>query len=969
MVELESHASGSASEGAASAPLTLDDGAPYGAVTSSGESIDAAQSEAEVEAPDALRLRLKLLDERVVEVAAARSMSIASFRVAVAHATQVPVYRQRLIYRGKLLKDGTALSAYDVRDGHTVHVVAKPSGSPNATSQATQEQQQQQLTGSREVATATNDDENDENEDDGRVGTAIRRNREYMRQLMSSEDEQSRDASNRSNTQRMRRRSPGPGDPTGTAWNMGVLREALSGGRTEPMDDATTTTQRIHGVRDLFGDDDGLDDASSVAASMGLSSTNSSTMGPRPNVDHIFQGVLTLRTVLSTATGHTHQQQEELSPSVALERAAEQEQEQAMQFEDVDASVATVSATVSSLSHTRRGRRRFFVGQWLDVKDTVNQWLESTVMAVADDKVLVHYHGWPARWDEWIDVDSDRLAAFRTRTVHTINASQLSPAPVTRLPNAPSVGGRDVRDVVVALRDAMREMLPLVERFADLCEAPAPQPSLLPSLSPQNDLFYDDDSDSDNDNGNGNDTDRTNEETAARHAAELSEMAHLMAPLFDRFGRVLADSAHTLEPLFAPELRSYTQERHAQQVRASALRGRSPRQPTSAPSALELRDTSLSVRDLISTVLRTPAEAQPVRRNIDVHIHAILAPSSLQSFASLARAATNGSLLETANAPPTRRPRAPQTPPAVGSAFGLPSLREPLGGSGGRALVNDDAGDSDHSDRESVDHSRTPLLGSLRRRHDSRSGSSSSGSSNSTSRRRRAVDQNLDSFLADDFFGTSYGNDSDEHDDSAAPANSRSAAPSGRDSTSRFSYRPIPSPHDRDSRDVSLSQDGVPPTSASPSTLGVIPEIAEADERARAQETMSSTHSDSRRRTDADERARGDSSSSSSSVASSASSSGSNYPSFLEFMRRSLRRNFGFAPQPESESQGQQQDDEQSSSEEEAHDADTNDDDLPALESALSIVTPLSAHPVSTDRRASSSSDSSIEEEEMDRVD
>jgi len=25
-------------------------------------------------------------------------------------------------------------------------------------------------------------------------------------------------------------------------------------------------------------------------------------------------------------------------------------------------------------------RRRFFVGQWLDVKDTVNNWLEATVM-------------------------------------------------------------------------------------------------------------------------------------------------------------------------------------------------------------------------------------------------------------------------------------------------------------------------------------------------------------------------------------------------------------------------------------------------------------------------------------------------------------------------------------------------------------------------------------------------------------
>lgn len=31
----------------------------------------------------------------------------------------------------------------------------------------------------------------------------------------------------------------------------------------------------------------------------------------------------------------------------------------------------------------RRGTRKFFVGQWLDVKDTVHNWLEATVMDVS----------------------------------------------------------------------------------------------------------------------------------------------------------------------------------------------------------------------------------------------------------------------------------------------------------------------------------------------------------------------------------------------------------------------------------------------------------------------------------------------------------------------------------------------------------------------------------------------------------
>lgn len=30
------------------------------------------------------------------------------------------------------------------------------------------------------------------------------------------------------------------------------------------------------------------------------------------------------------------------------------------------------------------GTRKFFVGQWLDVKDTVHNWLEATVMDISD---------------------------------------------------------------------------------------------------------------------------------------------------------------------------------------------------------------------------------------------------------------------------------------------------------------------------------------------------------------------------------------------------------------------------------------------------------------------------------------------------------------------------------------------------------------------------------------------------------
>lgn len=134
--------------------------------------------------------------------------------------------------------------------------------------------------------------------------------------------------------------------------------------------------------------------------------------------------------------------------------------------------------------------RRWYRGQWLDCLDTVNAWLEATVVEImapedilpqaydggvslltpshrrlpqvhndpavsatdlegrrrllleacepGDDRqiggelsgfrprssnrgiqlLLIHYNGWPHRWDEWIRSDSPRLRPFRTRTRH-----------------------------------------------------------------------------------------------------------------------------------------------------------------------------------------------------------------------------------------------------------------------------------------------------------------------------------------------------------------------------------------------------------------------------------------------------------------------------------------------------------------------------------------------------------------------
>jgi len=155
-------------------------------------------------------------------------------------------------------------------------------------------------------------------------------------------------------------------------------------------------------------------------------------------------------------------------------------------------------------------KRKWYKGQWLDCRDTVNQWLEATVVEIVDpneilksvnvspndkpnadtlcpstdpaigaddmegrrklllesaddvfdktlsdlnndDKLigyrerynkniqlmLVHYNGWPRRWDEWIRSDSERIRPFRTRSKHVSSQSHVCPTPNSAFENAP----------------------------------------------------------------------------------------------------------------------------------------------------------------------------------------------------------------------------------------------------------------------------------------------------------------------------------------------------------------------------------------------------------------------------------------------------------------------------------------------------------------------------------------------------
>lgn len=78
-----------------------------------------------------LNLTVKCSNADKAEVKISRSATVVELKEKINEALSVPVPQQRLIYRGRVLKDESTLEFYDVQDGHTVHMVkgVTPAGS------------------------------------------------------------------------------------------------------------------------------------------------------------------------------------------------------------------------------------------------------------------------------------------------------------------------------------------------------------------------------------------------------------------------------------------------------------------------------------------------------------------------------------------------------------------------------------------------------------------------------------------------------------------------------------------------------------------------------------------------------------------------------------------------------------------------------------------------------------------------
>lgn len=107
-------------------------------------------------------------------------------------------------------------------------------------------------------------------------------------------------------------------------------------------------------------------------------------------------------------------------------------------LETIRQNIHMINTLISSLTpmtvlHPYRAfsfqNRDYQLGQWVDVKDTINQWLEAQVIGIRPNQVCVHYNGWGSQWDEWLDHDSPRIALFRNHTLQYSTSRYVCPSP------------------------------------------------------------------------------------------------------------------------------------------------------------------------------------------------------------------------------------------------------------------------------------------------------------------------------------------------------------------------------------------------------------------------------------------------------------------------------------------------------------------------------------------------------------
>ena len=236
-------------------------------------------------ATQGINIVVKTVNNDLYNLTVEDSTSIIHLKSQIQDITAIEVNRQRLIYKGRVLVDDSVIRDYNIEDGHTVHMVARPANF--------QELQQ----------------------------------------------------------------NAGAGQPNAAAQGLST------GAGAAPQTRILTST----------------------GATLAIGSADESN-----TMEHIRQNLLTLHTLLSTVSST------ELSTAQAPQSTIGPEQVRTATSTLPSVNSEGVLGQPESAAPMDSSSRRFYVGQWVDVKDTVNQWLEATIMNIneAERQMFVHYNGW-----------------------------------------------------------------------------------------------------------------------------------------------------------------------------------------------------------------------------------------------------------------------------------------------------------------------------------------------------------------------------------------------------------------------------------------------------------------------------------------------------------------------------------------------------------------------------------------------
>ncbi len=182
----------------------------------------------------------------------------------------------------------------------------------------------------------------------------------------------------------------------------------------------------------------------------------------------------------------------------------------------------------------------FKVGQWIDAKDSLEQWCEAQIMDVKDKRVFIHFFGWGNSFNEWINYDSNRLALFRSYTLQSPFTKYYS-----AFPNKKDDGGLIITNVkdfdnfenlhdLVNFLDKLREKIMKV-----IFEREAYNLKIMKKSKAENKT------DIDNNYGNNYRNLLGEEETNKFEKINFFSMSQLI-PLMDRIGRIFTDFSNYL---------------------------------------------------------------------------------------------------------------------------------------------------------------------------------------------------------------------------------------------------------------------------------------------------------------------------------------------------------------------------------------------------------------------------------------